>query len=95
MAFNRIVTLSLEHHDFICLFLDYAKAFYSVPHEHLLLKIESIGISGNLLEWIQSFQEVSESSCEWFLLRLGTSLFWSAIRICFGSAVDFNFMSMS
>jgi len=47
--------LSLEHHDSIhCLFLDYAKAFDSVPHEHLLLKLESLGISGNLLEWIQS-----------------------------------------
>jgi len=46
-------TLSLEHHDSIhCLFLDHAKVFDSVPREHLLLKLESLGISGNLLEWI-------------------------------------------
>jgi len=42
-------TLLLEHCDSIhCLFLDYAKDL--VPHELLLLKLESLGISGNLLE---------------------------------------------
>ena len=49
-------TLSLERHESVhCLFLDYAKAFDSVPHERLLLKLESLGISGNLLEWMRSF----------------------------------------
>ena len=38
-----------------CLLLDFAKAFYSVPHQHLLLKLESIGITGNLLQWIDRF----------------------------------------
>ena len=49
-------TLSLERRESVhCLFLDYAKAFDSVPHERLLLKLESLGISGNLLEWMRSF----------------------------------------
>ena len=38
-----------------CLFLDFAKAFDSVPHERLLLKLEALGISGTLLKWIRSF----------------------------------------
>ena len=38
-----------------CLLLDFAKAFDSVPHNHLLLKLESIGIYGNLLQWIAHF----------------------------------------
>ena len=29
-----------------CLFLDFAKAFDSVPHERLLFKLEALGISG-------------------------------------------------
>ena len=38
-----------------CLFLDFAKAFDTVPHHRLLLKLRALGITGNLLEWIQSF----------------------------------------
>ena len=38
-----------------CLLLDFAKAFDSIPHQHLLLKLESIGITGNLLQWINHF----------------------------------------
>ena len=42
----------------ICLHMlhtDFAKAFYSVAHERLLLKLENIGIKGDLLNWIRSF----------------------------------------
>ena len=38
-----------------CLFLDFSKAFDSVPHGRLLLKLESLGIRGNLLRWFHSF----------------------------------------
>ena len=42
---------------FTVFFLDYAKAFDYVPHKRVLLKLESLGISGNLLdpEWMWSF----------------------------------------
>ena len=38
-----------------CLLLDFAKAFDSVPHERLLLKLRSLGICGNMLSWLRSF----------------------------------------
>ena len=38
-----------------CLFLDFAKAFDSVPHQRLLLKLRSLGICSQLLRWICSF----------------------------------------
>ena len=38
-----------------CLFLDFAKAFDSVPHQRLLLRLQSLGISGQLLRWTCSF----------------------------------------
>ena len=38
-----------------CVFLDFAKAFDSVAHEHLLIKLQGIGINGELLHWIRSF----------------------------------------
>ena len=37
-----------------CIFLDFAKAFDSVAHEHLL-KLQCLGIDGRLLQWIRSF----------------------------------------
>ena len=36
-------------------FLDFRKAFDSVPHKHLLLKLEKLGVSGNVLKWISDF----------------------------------------
>jgi hypothetical protein len=37
------------------IFLDYKKAFDTVPHLRLLKKLESIGIAGSLLKWIEAF----------------------------------------
>jgi hypothetical protein len=36
-------------------FLDFSKAFDSVPHERLLLKLHSYGIRDPLLSWVRSF----------------------------------------
>ena len=36
-------------------FLDFAEAFDSVPHQRLLLKLQSLGICGQLLRWTCSF----------------------------------------
>ena len=47
---------ALEGRDSIhCLFLDFAKAFDSVPHHRLLLKLQSLGVSGELLDWTKCF----------------------------------------
>ena len=36
-------------------YIDYAKAFDSVSHAKLLIKLRACGIAGNLLKWIESF----------------------------------------
>ena len=38
-----------------CLFLDLAKAFDSVSHPRLLLKLEALGITDNILSWLREF----------------------------------------
>jgi hypothetical protein len=37
------------------IYLDFEKAVDRVPHKRLLIKLESMGISGNLLNWSRSF----------------------------------------
>ena len=37
------------------IFLDIAKAFDTVPHQRLLLKLNNVGIRGPLLKWTESF----------------------------------------
>jgi hypothetical protein len=37
------------------IFLDFSKAFDSVPHQRLLLKLDHFGIRGKLLRWIEAY----------------------------------------
>ena len=37
------------------IYLDFKKAFDSVPHEHLLRKLEGYGITDKVLNWIRAF----------------------------------------
>ena len=37
------------------IYLDFAKAFDTVPHSRLLGKLKSYGINGNILKWIETF----------------------------------------
>jgi len=37
------------------LYLDFAKAFDTVPHQRLLIKLEGYGVNGKLLEWFKDF----------------------------------------
>ena len=36
-------------------YLDFAKAFDTVPHSRLLLKLKAYGIDGKVLTWIKAF----------------------------------------
>ena len=36
-------------------YLDFRKAFVSVPHKRLIKKLEGYGIKGVLLEWFKTF----------------------------------------
>lgn len=51
------------------IFLDFAKAFDRVPHNHLIRKLTSLGIPPNLLSWIKHFltgrmQFTSANNCQ-------------------------------
>ena len=42
-------------YDIDVIYTDFAKAFDSVPHNWLLLKLKSFGIEGDVFKWIKSF----------------------------------------
>ena len=60
------------------IYTDFSKAFDSVSHERLLRKVESYGIKGNILKWIESFLsnkrqrvKVGGSVSKWAKVRSG------------------------
>ena len=44
-----------QGHSVDTIYLDFAKAFYSVPHERLLENAKGYGIRGDILQWIRLF----------------------------------------
>ena len=44
-----------KSNDIDCIYLDFQKAFDTVPHKRLLHKLQGYGISGSLYKWLESF----------------------------------------
>ena len=42
-------------HNIDVIYTDFSKAFDSVPHKRLQVKLESIGIEGQVLRWLKAF----------------------------------------
>ena len=60
------------------IYLDFSKAFGSVPHERLLLKLKAQGINGQLLAWFRAFFKdrrqricVNDSLSDWAAVTSG------------------------
>ena len=67
-TFNEWTTALDNHMQIDCVFIDFKKAFDSVCHNKLLLKLAAYGITGNLLGWMKSFltdrkQRVHVNNC--------------------------------
>ena len=56
LHFLEDVTSSVDAGHFVdTIYLDFSKAFNSVPHERLLCKLSALGIKGKFLAWIRAF----------------------------------------
>jgi len=59
-----------------CIYLDFAKAFDTVPYTRLMKKLHSYGIRGHLWSWIKAFLNEREQQ-----VKVGASLSsWSPVR---------------
>ena len=62
-------------HSVDCIYLDFAKAFDSVPHQKLIQKLKSYGINGSLINWITEYLNNRQQS-----VRIENSLSsWSEV----------------
>ena len=51
-------------------YLDFLKAFDTVPHKRLMVKLQAYGISGVILNWINAFLDGrTQSYCKWHSLK--------------------------
>ena len=74
-----------------CIFLDFMKAFDSVPHQRLVLKLKAYGIDGRLLTWIGRFlrnrRQEQTSGHKWVSFCLGGCHQWNPTGFCTGSTI--------
>ena len=52
---NSIFQATLQGHQTDSIYLDFHKAFDSIPHSKLLVKLSNNGITGNLWHWFNSY----------------------------------------
>jgi hypothetical protein len=58
------------------IYLDFQKAFDKVPHRRLMLKINSLGISGSIFKWIENWLQDREQK----VVMLGSSSRWIKVK---------------
>ena len=77
-----------DGHGVDILFLDFQKAFDSVPHNRLAVKLNGYGIQGNLLDWIRfSKQTNAAGGSGIWMFGMGTGIKRSPSRIGFGPSL--------
>ena len=58
------------------IYLDFKKAFDSVPHQRLLIKLKAYGITGNLFAWTESFLKDRDQR----VLMNGVNSSWTQVK---------------
>ena len=54
-VYDKLTELIDDGKSIDIVYLDFKKAFDSIPHERLLIKMKGYGITGNVLNWVRSF----------------------------------------
>jgi hypothetical protein len=72
------LTNLLEFLQFVSSYIDrgFQKTFDKVPHRRLMLKINSLGISGSIFKWIENWLQDREQK----VVMLGSSSWWIKVK---------------
>ena len=71
------------------IYTDFAKAFDTVPHERLAVKMEAFGITGKILRWVKSFlhNRRQKGLYRRGRVKMGRSKKWHSTRFCAGTNI--------
>ena len=85
----------MHRHPIDVIYLDYAKAFDTVPHQRLLRQIYSLGIQGTAIDFIRAFltgrRQITERLSVRYLNRFNFSP--PTYMHCPGNSVQISYMA--
>ena len=74
---DKIIEVIVDGGVVDAIYLDFQKAFDTVPHRRLLRKLESYGIQGDILQWINAFLSGRTQVVMLMVSNLPQSLYWA------------------
>ena len=55
ILYDKLTEIIDGRNDIDIIYLDFKKAFDSIPHERLMMKMKGYGITGKTLNWVRDF----------------------------------------